>query len=163
MRGEVHISASQSIYNMSAGKHSSASHSVHSECWATSWWSPRTIQRSSGIYVSAFHSTITMIPGLHQHVFPRKCSWDTVISLPHYMHNQICVTAMSPPQYMHHDRWDTFMICTPTLCTIRAGLQPCAHSCISWLLDNKESYPKKQKNKKTNHTLSVLVIAVKLQ
>ena len=78
---------------------------------------------------------------------PHKCFWDTVVSLPHYMHNQICVTAMSPPQYMHHERWDTYL---PQYVPWELGYShvPTAIH-IPWMLGNRESRPKV-------HTLSVL-------
>lgn len=76
----IGLSPSQYMHHERWYTHFSLSEYLQHECWktlinfsqcalwATFWWSPRTLQRSSGIYMSAFHSAITMIPGLHQHV-----------------------------------------------------------------------------------------------
>ena len=151
MSGEIHFSASQSPYNKNSGKQLSSYHSVctlssgnelssyHSICTlrVTCWRSPRTLKMSTGKWVWASYSPCTMSAG-YRHVSiivhaPRMlsyhcslshdCFWDTVISLPHYMHNKLCVTVMSQPHYINYET-EIHMSVTHSTCSMSAELQP---------------------------------------
>lgn len=110
---------------------------TYTECWVTCWRSPRTLKMSTGKWVWVSYSPCTMSAGYcHASIIahaPRMlsyhcslshdCFWDTVISLPHYMHNQLCVTVMSQPQYINCET-EIHMWVTHSTCSMSAELQP---------------------------------------
>lgn len=81
--------------------------SMPSECWLLS---------------CLHHSTCTAMLSYHCSL-SHDCFWDTVISLPHYMHNQLCVTVMSQPQNINCET-EIHMWVTHSTCSMSAELQP---------------------------------------
>lgn len=133
MRGEIDVSASQSIYNVSAGKHSSASDSVctlsaellvgghsepskgflgyrcqhpsynNNESWVTSACPSHT--SASEIQSSAFHITCTINFVWQPWAHHSICTMRGEIHISHSMYHESWVTAMCPQQYIYHECW----------------------------------------------------------